>query len=269
MSDKNALKNDNLTLYDKTYHSRFMLGTALYPSPDIMAQSITASQTQIITASLRRENAAGSDGYVFGQMIKKLGCDILPNTAGCYTVKEAVNTAYMARELFGTKMIKLEVIGHAGTLQPSPFATIEAAKILSNDGFHVFPYITDDIVVCEQLISAGCKVLMPWASPIGTGRGINNPYALMQLRRYFPNIPLIIDAGLGTPSHAAQGMEMGYDAVLLNTAVAKAGDCVLMAQAFYHAIVAGRMAYLAKIMPPQDNAQPSTPEFGTAFSPFA
>ena len=218
---------------------------------------------------MRRENASGADGAAFREILKTLPCDFLPNTAGCYTVKEAVNTAYMARELFGTKFIKLEVIGHSGTLQPDPLQTIEAAKILSADGFQVFPYITDDIVICEKLVSVGCKVLMPWAAPIGTGKGVNNAYALKHLRENFPDITLVVDAGIGAPSHAAYAMELGYDAILLNTAVAKSGDPVRMAGAFRDAVSAGRNGYLAKIMAPQDLASASTPEFGTAFSPFA
>ena len=261
--------SDQVTFYGKSYKSRFMLGTALYPSPAIMKASILESSAEIITVSLRRENASGADGAAFREILKTLPCDFLPNTAGCYTVKEAVNTAYMARELFKTDFIKLEVIGHSGTLQPDPLQTIEAAKILCADGFKVFPYITDDLVVCDKLISAGCQVLMPWAAPIGTGKGLNNPYALAHLREYFPDIPLVVDAGLGAPSHAAYAMELGYDAILLNTAVAKSGDPVRMAGAFRDAISAGRGGYLAKIMTPQDLASPSTPEFGTAFSPFA
>lgn len=263
------MSDDVLSFYGKNYQSRFLLGTALYPSPEIMAQSIKAAGAEIITVSLRRENAAGGSGQAFRDIIASLGCDLLPNTAGCYSVKEAVNTAYMARELLNTDYIKLEVIGHSGTLQPDPFATLEAARILCGDGFKVFPYITDDSVVCEKLISVGCKVLMPWASPIGTGKGINNPYALRHLRETFPDIPLVVDAGIGSPSHAAFAMELGYDAILLNSAVAKAGNPVLMAEAFREGIQAGRKAYLAKPMPVQDLACASTPEFGTAFAPFA
>lgn len=260
---------DKVKLYGKEYDSRFLLGTALYSSPAVMESAIKASKSQIITASLRRENASGGNSVSFREILGRLNCDILPNTAGCYSVKEAVNTAYMARELFKTDYIKLEIIAHSGTLQPHPLATIEAAEILIKDGFKVFPYITDDSVICSELVDLGCQVLMPWAAPIGTAKGIINPYALKNLRENFPDIPLIIDAGLGAPSHACEAMEMGYDAILLNTAVAKAGDAVLMAKAFSYAIEAGRMGYLAKIMPPQDIASPSTPTFGTAFSPFS
>jgi thiazole synthase len=189
---------------------------------------------------------------------------VLPNTAGCHSVKEAVTTAHMAREVFGTKWIKLEVIGEADTLQPDVFGLVEAARILAEEEFEVFPYTTEDLVVAERLIQAGCGVLMPWGAPIGSARGLNNPYGLRALRAHFPEIPLIIDAGLGAPSHAAAAMELGYDAVLLNTAVAEAGDPVRMATAFAKAIEAGRIGYLAQPLEPRDMAAPSTPLIGKA-----
>ena len=148
----------------------------------------------------------------------------LPNTAGCRTVKEAVTTAQMAREVFATDWVKVEVIANDDTLQPEVIGLVEAAGILSRDGFKVLPYTTEDLSIAERLLSAGCQVLMPWGAPIGSGRGLANPYALKSMRAYFPGVPLIIDAGIGAPSHAAAAMEMGYDGVLLNTAIAKAGD---------------------------------------------
>ena len=171
----------------------------------------------------------------------------------------------MAREVFGTSWIKLEVIGEADTLQPDVFGLVEAARELTNQDFQVFPYTTDDLVVAERLLEAGCEVLMPWGAPIGSGRGLNNRFALGAMRAHFPNIPLVIDAGLGKPSHACEAMELGYDAILLNTAVAKAGNPVLMAKAFATAIEAGRMAYEADPMEPRDMAAPSTPVLGKAF----
>ncbi len=154
---------------------------------------------------------------------------VLPNTAGCHSVKEAVTTAQMAREIFETNWIKLEVIGNQDTLQPDVFGLVEAARILAADGFEVFPYTTEDLVVGEKLLDAGCRVLMPWGAPIGSGRGLNNLYGLRAMRAHFPDVPLVIDAGIGLPSQAAQAMELGYDAILLNTAVAKAGDPARMA----------------------------------------
>ena len=189
---------------------------------------------------------------------------ILPNTAGCHTPKEAITTAHMAREVFGTSWIKLEVIGDADTLQPDVFGLVEAARALAEDGFEVFPYTTEDLVVAERLVGAGCRVLMPWGAPIGSARGLNNRYGLRALRAHFPDVPLIIDAGLGVPSHAAAAMELGYDAVLLNTAVAEAGNPVLMAKAFAGAVAAGRTAYLARPLEPRDMAVPSTPLIGKA-----
>lgn len=263
------VQEDTLYLYDKPFSSRLLLGTARYPSPEHIKQSVIASQTNIITVSLRRENAGGHNSTSFRHLLSELDITILPNTAGCHTVKEAVNTAFMARELFNTDFIKLEVIGHTGTLQPDPLATIEAARILCDNGFEVFPYITEDLIICEKLLNVGCKVLMPWGSPIGTGKGLNNPYGLLQLRQHFKNIPLIIDAGIGKPSDACMAMEMGYDAILLNTAVARAGNPTAMAQAFKQAIIAGRSAYLSGIMPIRETAHSSSPEFGTPFSPFS
>ncbi|MCW6507697.1 thiazole synthase [Lichenifustis flavocetrariae] len=254
-----------MQLYDKTFESRLLLGTALYPSPAIMAEAARASRAEILTVSLRRESAAQRTGQDFWALIRETGATVLPNTAGCHSVKEAVTTAQMAREVFNTSWIKLEVIGEADTLQPDVFGLVEAARILSEDGFAVFPYTTDDLVVAERLVEAGCRVLMPWGAPIGSGRGLNNPYALRTMRAHFPDVPLIVDAGIGLPSHAAAAMELGYDAVLLNTAVAKAGDPVRMAQAFAKAIEAGRAAYEADPMEMRDMAAPSTPVLGKAF----
>lgn len=242
--------------------SRLMLGTSQYPSPAVLAEAVRVSKADVVTVSLRREMKGERAGQDFWALIRRLGVHVLPNTAGCHGIDEAVTTAMMAREVFGTDWIKLEVIGEADTLQPDVFALVEAAKILSQEGFKVFPYTTEDLIVAEKLVEAGCRVLMPWGAPIGTGRGLNNPYGLKTLRAHFPEIPLVIDAGLGLPSHAAAAMEMGYDAVLLNTAVAKAGDPVKMAAGFAAALTAGRLAYEADPMPARDMAAPSTPVFG-------
>ncbi len=256
---------DVLTLYDVKLDSRLLLGTARYPSPAILAQAIRAAKTQVVTVSLRREAGGSRAGESFWSLIRESGAGVLPNTAGCRTVKEAVTTAQMAREVFGTDWIKLEVIGDEDTLQPDVFGLVEAARILVGDGFRVFPYMTEDLVVAEKLLDAGCRVLMPWAAPIGSGRGINNIFGLQSLRAHFPQTPLIVDAGLGAPSHAAAVMELGYDAVLLNTAVSRAGDPVAMARAFALGVDAGRAAFLAKPMTPRDFARPSTPVIGRAF----
>lgn len=250
-------------LYGTQIDSPLMLGTAQYPSPRIMADAFRQSGAGIATVSLRREGAGGA-GDGFWQMIRDLGVAVLPNTAGCHSVREAVTTAHMAREVFDTDWIKLEVIGHPDRLNPDPFGLVEAARILTGDGFKVFPYMTEDCVLAERLLHAGCRVLMPWGAPIGTGLGLNNPYGLRILRAQFPEIPMVIDAGIGLPSHAAAALEMGFDAVLLNTAVAKVGDPVAMATAFARAIEAGALAHAADPMPARDMARPSTPVIGLA-----
>jgi thiazole synthase len=259
------MPGDLLALYGAALRSRLLLGTARYPSPAILAESIRASGCEIVTVSLRREAGGSRAGESFWNLVRDMGVRVLPNTAGCRTAKEAIATARMAREVFETDWIKLEVIGEEDTLQPDVFGLVEAAKALAADGFQVFPYTTDDLVVAEKLLDAGCKLLMPWAAPIGSGRGVNNRFALRALRAHFPNTPLVVDAGLGAPSHAAEVMEMGYDAVLLNTAISRAGDPVAMARAFGLAVEAGRVAHLARPMTPRDMAEPSTPMIGRPF----
>jgi thiazole synthase len=245
--------------------SRLMVGTARVPSPAILSQAIRASGAEVATVSLRRESGADRAGQAFWSIIRELGVRVLPNTAGCRSVKEAVTTAHMAREVFGTKWLKLEVIGEDDTLQPDVFGLVEAARILTADGFEVFPYTTDDLVVAGRLVDAGCQVLMPWGSPIGSGRGLNNVFALKALRAHFPDIPLVIDAGIGVPSHAAQAMELGFDAVLINTAIARARDPMGMAEAFSAAVEAGLLAHNAGPMEVREMAAPSTPVLGKAF----
>ena len=254
-----------VAFYGKDFSSRMLIGTALYPSPAIMQRAIRASGAEIVTVSLRRESAGGRIGSAFWDLIRELNVTVLPNTAGCRSVREAVTTAELARELFGTTWIKLEVIGDDETLQPDPVALVEAAQILTRDGFEVFPYCTEDLTVALRLREAGCRVIMPWAAPIGSARGIINRDALKLLRTRLPDVALVVDAGLGAPSHAADALELGYDAVLLNTAIAKAADPVAMANAFRLAVEAGRIGYEAGLMGPRDFASPSTPVVGTPF----
>jgi thiazole synthase len=242
-----------------------MVGTARFPSPAILSQAIRVSGAEVATVSLRRESGADRAGQAFWSIIREHGIRVLPNTAGCRSVKEAVTTAHMAREVFGTKWLKLEVIGEDDTLQPDVFGLVEAARILTADGFEVFPYTTEDLVVASKLVDAGCQVLMPWGSPIGSGRGLNNLFGLKALRAHFPGIPLVIDAGIGVPSHAAQAMELGFDAVLINTAIARARDPVGMAEAFSAAVEAGMLAHNAGPMETREMAAPSTPVIGKAF----
>lgn len=249
---------DIFKIGEEQLSSRLFLGSASYPSLSELRKSIEAAQPGLITVSLRRESSAGK-GQEFWDIIKGFDIPVLPNTAGCYNAKEAITTAEMAREVFETNRIKLEVIGDDYTLQPDPYGLLEATEELLNKGFEVYPYMTDDLVLAQRLVDLGCDILMPWGAPIGSGRGLNNIYALKQLRARFPDKTLVVDAGLGVPSHAAQAMELGYDAVLLNTAVAKAGDPPLMAGGFAKGVEAGRAAYLSGAIARQEHATPSTP----------
>jgi thiazole synthase len=246
---------------NKIIHNRLFLGTALYPNLTVMEEAISVSNTQVVTVSLRRQLTHNTNKNTFWETITKTNCHVLPNTAGCHSAKEAIMTAKVARDLFETNWIKLEVIGDELTLQPDCFELVKACEQLLRDNFIVFPYCTDDLIVCQHLVSLGCRILMPWAAPIGSGKGLLNPYGLKLLRLRFPECVLIIDAGIGTPSHAAAAMELGFDGVLLNTAVALADDPVKMALAFSHAVTAGRLAYEAGRMPERDFAHASTPLF--------
>ena len=264
----NNQAQDAWAVGDITLTSRFLLGTAGYPSPQVLGQAIAASGSQIVTVGLKRQLAAsGDNGFVdiIRAALKTQGARLLPNTAGCTTAREAIQLAHMARELYDTNWVKLEVVGDEYTLQPDPVELVEAARQLSKDGFTVFPYCTDDLVTAKRLLDAGCPLLMPWGAPIGSGQGLVNPFALRLLRERLPGVVLIIDAGIGAPSHAAQAMEMGFDAVLLNSAVSQSPDPVRMAGAFGQAIEAGRAAYLAGVMAKQDFATATTPVTGNPF----
>ena len=253
-------------VYGHTLASRFLIGSAGYPSPAVLARAVEASGAQVVTVGLRRELAGDATRHP-GDSIALLRalCDrssarLLPNTAGCRSAREAVLLAQMARELFDTPWIKLEVIGDEHTLQPDPFALLDAAAQLVKLGFQAsFPYCTDDLIVCRRLLDVGCEVLMPWAAPIGSAQGVLDPAALRVLRARLPDVPLIVDAGLGAPSHAAFAMELGFDGVLLNSAVAQSVDPPGMAAAFAHAIAGGRLGYESGLIAPQDMACPSTP----------
>mgnify|MGYP001570155199 FL=1 len=256
---------DSLVLYGQHFASRLLLGTARYPSPTVLEAAVQRARPAMVTASLRRQGInATQAGASFWQLLQQLGVPVLPNTAGCHSVQEAITTAHMAREVFNTPWIKLEVIGDDYTLQPDTLNLVQAAEHLIKEGFWVLPYTTDDLVLCQRLVDVGCQAVMPWAAPIGTGRGPMNPYALQTLRQRL-QVPLLVDAGLGLPSHACQVMEWGFDGVLLNTAVALAQDPVAMAGAFADAVCAGRAAHQSGAMAQHDAAQPSTPVLGTPF----
>lgn len=261
---------DTWRIGETTLHSRFLLGTAGYPSPQTLREAIHTSGSQVLTLGLKRTLAvAGGGDNGFVQIIrdtaKEVGAHLLPNTAGCRSAREAINLAYMARELLGTHWIKLEVVGDEQTLQPDPFELVEAARQLIQDGFEVLPYCTDDLVSAQRLVDAGCRILMPWAAPIGSGLGLLNPWALRTLRARLPHITLIVDAGLGAPSHATSAMELGMDAVLLNSAVSQSLNPIGMASAFQHAVQAGRQGYLSGLMPASDMAVATTPVGGQPF----
>src|ERR1700760_2894839 len=248
---------DQLNLYGQSFSSRLLLGTARYDSPSLLAHAISAADPAMLTVSLRRQISGSKEsGQSFWNLIRESQRAILPNTAGCFSARDAVKTARMARELFETNFVKLEVIGDEVNLQPDPFGLVEAAVELVKLGFYVLPYCTEDWILCRRLIDAGCMVLMPWAAPIGTGQGPRNPRALRELRERAPQVRLIVDAGIGLPSHACQVMEWGFDGVLLNTAVSGAANPVRMAASFAESVRAGRAAFLAGPMIPREAAVP-------------
>ncbi|WP_028292917.1 thiazole synthase [Oceanobacter kriegii] len=267
MADSTA--QDALVIGGETIPGRLWLGTSMYPSPDIMGQSLQAAGPGFVTVSVRRQTArqVEDNGHwqLIDQWLKKSGSLLLPNTAGCHSASEAILMANMARQLFTTDWIKLEVIGDDYSLQPNAFELLSAAETLVQQGFKVLPYCTEDLVLCQKLLDVGCKAVMPWAAPIGTGRGLQNPHGLRMLRERLPDAVIVIDAGIGKPSQAMQAMEMGFDAVLMNTAVAKALDPVAMAGAFRNAVTGGRQAWQAGTMVEREQASASTPTLGMPF----
>ncbi|MHB8146205.1 MAG: thiazole synthase [Vulcanimicrobiaceae bacterium] len=249
---------DRLTIGRYTFSSRLIVGTGKYPSLDVMQAAHAASGADMVTVAIRRINLDDPTGKTMIDYIDRAKMRILPNTAGCYNAKDAVLTAHLARELLGTDLIKLEVIGDADTLYPDAGETLRAAQTLVNDGFTVLPYIGDDPVVCKQLEEAGCAAVMPLAAPIGSGLGVCNPYSIRIIKER-ARIPVIVDAGVGTASDAAIAMEIGVDALLMNTGIAAARDPVLMASAMCHAVIAGRDAFLAGRMGKRLYANASSP----------
>jgi thiazole synthase len=234
-----------LKIAGRIFRSRLMLGTGKYRTPEIMAACHRESGAEIITVAVRRVNL--SDGQKDSVLSHLLGQSyfVLSNTAGCKTAAEAVRTACLAREAGFSNWIKLEVIGDERTLFPDNEGLLEATRILVKEGFVVLPYTTDDLINARKLIDAGASAVMPLGAPIGSGLGIQNRVNLRILREQITGVPLIVDAGVGTASDAAVAMELGYDAVLLNTAVASANDSITMAAAMRHAVIAGRLAFEA------------------------
>ncbi len=238
--------------------SRLIVGTGKYPSHQIMQRAHEASGASMVTVAIRRINLDDPSGKTMLDYIDRTKYTILPNTAGCYTAKDAVLTAQLARELLGTDLIKLEVIGDPHTLYPDTVETIAAARELVRDGFTVLPYIVDDPTACKRLEEAGCAAVMPLGAPIGSGLGICNRYSIAIIKER-ANVPVIVDAGVGTASDAAIAMELGVDAVLMNTGIAAAGDPVSMAHAMRLAVEGGRLAYRAGRMEKRLYANASSP----------
>jgi thiazole synthase len=243
--------------------SRLILGTGGAASLHALEQAIVASGTEVVTVALRRVDPAARTGGGLLAMLDRCGVAVLPNTAGCYTATDAVTTAYLAREAFGTDWVKLEVIGDEHTLLPDAVELVAAAEKLVADGFVVLPYTSDDPVLARRLADLGCAAVMPAGAPIGSGRGIGNPYHI-ELIRAAVTVPVVLDAGIGTASDAALAMELGCDAVLVASAVTRAEEPARMAAAMRHAVEAGRLAYTAGRIPRLSRAQPSTVDDGRA-----
>ncbi|MDQ2974550.1 MAG: thiazole synthase [Acidobacteriota bacterium] len=260
MSTALAATTDRFEIGGRPFTSRLIIGTGKYRSFDEMKAAHRASGAEMVTVAVRRVPLDRSSESFLDHLDPAL--QILPNTAGCYTAEEAIRTARLARETLGTDLIKLEVIGDQTTLFPDNEQTLEAARVLAKEGFIVLPYFTDDLIMAKKLLDAGCPAVMPLAAPIGSGLGIQNPANLRIMREQLPNVTIIVDAGVGTVSDAAIAMELGADAVLMNTAIPEAQDPAKMAQAMKLAIEAGRLAYVAGRMPKRLYASASSPITG-------
>ena len=251
--------SDTFTIADKTFGSRLLIGSSGYPNHQVMMDSIEASGAEIVTVAIRRINVTGGGESVIDMIGDKY--HILPNTAGCYTARDAVLTAQLAREAVESNWIKLEVIGDEETLYPDVEHLLAAADELVKDGFIVLPYCSDDPITCRKLADIGCAAVMPLGAPIGSGMGLRNPYNIEIIRDQV-SVPVIVDAGIGTASDAAIALELGCDAILLNTAIAKARDPIAMATAMNYGVKAGRLAYQAGRIPRKLYAEASSPKAG-------
>jgi len=255
------MTNDfSLSIAGITYTSRLILGTGKFKTFELMLEALTAAQPGMITVAIRRVNLNNKGSQSFWNFLPK-NIPILPNTAGCYTVEEAIRTARLAREVLETNLIKVEVIGDLKTLFPDVVGTLEATKVLVKEGFTVLPYTSDDPIMAKRLEDAGASTIMPLASPIGSGQGILNPFPVSLIIQQ-AKVPVIVDAGVGTASDAAIAMELGAAGVLLNTAVAEAKDPVLMAKAMDLGVRCGRTSFLAGRMPKRQMASASSPVSG-------
>ena len=254
--------DNSLTIANRTFRSRLFVGTGKYRSKQLMSRCHEAAETETVTLAVRRVNLTDRSKESELDFIDRSRIQILPNTAACYTADEAIRTARLAQEVGLSNWIKLEVIGDQKTLFPDNEGLLEATRVLVKEGFVVLPYTTDDLVNARKLIDAGAAAVMPLAAPIGSGLGIQNLTNLKIPRQEITQVPLIVDAGVGTASDAAVAMELGYDGVLLNTAIAEAEDSELMARAMKLAVEAGRAAFLAGRMPKREYAVASSPLVG-------
>jgi thiazole synthase len=253
--------NPPLIIAGVSFNSRLIVGTGKYANGEQTRDAVETSGADMVTVAVRRVNLDRTSPSLLDFLdINRL--KILPNTAGCYTADEAIRAAYLAREVGLSDWVKIEVIGDNATLYPDVQATVEATRVLAKEGFTVLPYTSDDIVFAKRLIDAGAAAVMPLGAPIGTGLGIANETSLRMLRELVTEVPLIVDAGLGTASDAARTMELGFDGVLLNTAIASANDPILMASAMRDAVSAGRQAFLAGRMARRLYASASSPMEG-------
>jgi thiazole synthase len=252
------MNRDTLKIGSYEFASRLIVGTGKYPSMEVMRAAHAASGAAMVTVAIRRINLDNAEGKTLIDYVDRGRYTILPNTAGCYSAREAILTAQLARELLETNLVKLEVIGDVQTLHPDTRETLAAAERLVNDGFTVLPYIGDDPIACKQLEELGCAAVMPLAAPIGSGLGVCNPYSIRIIKERAA-VPVIVDAGVGTASDAAIAMELGVDALLMNTGIASARDPVVMAEAMKHAVIAGRQAFLAGRMEKRLYANASSP----------
>jgi thiazole synthase len=255
--------SDVLTIAGREFRSRLMVGTGKYRSFEEMTRCHAESGAEVVTVAVRRVNLTDKTKESMLDHIDRSKYFLLPNTAACYTVDDAVRTARLGREVGLSNWVKLEVIGDQRTLYPDVAGLIEATRILAQEGFVVLPYTSDDLIVARRLIEAGAAAVMPLAAPIGSGLGIQNFTSLRILREQITEVPLIVDAGVGTASDAALAMELGFDGILMNTAIAEARDAEMMARAMNHGVQAGRLAYLAGRMPRRLYAAASSPLSGT------
>lgn len=255
------MDGDALRIGRHVFRSRLFVGTGKYKDVDETRRAVEASGAEVVTVALRRVDLKDRGEGSMMSLLTAGRFTLLPNTAGCYTVDEAVRTCRLARELGLSDLVKLEVIGDKETLFPDNEATLEAARVLVEEGFTVLPYCLDDPIICRKLADVGCAAVMPLAAPIGSGLGIRNPYNLMIIREQI-SLPVIVDAGVGTASDAAVAMELGCDGVLMNTAIAGARDPILMAEAMRDAVRAGRAAFRAGRIPKRLHASASSPEQG-------